>query len=290
MSSALVLGASGYLGRYLVAELASRGFKVRAVVRDQARAEAPGPHGAPALVGLVDEWVIGDIRDLHISSGLTKDIAHVFSALGVTHQKASPWEIDFLGNLAVLCDAEEHGVQTFSYASALGVESGQTMVKRSKFAFEEVLLRSSVRGYISRPSGYFSDLSAIFGMAAKGRVLQIGEGTQKMNPIHGADLAAFMVDHMEGPAAVYQVGGPEIFQAKDIPQLAFEVLGSTPKTHVIPFRVAAGAIKVISRLQPAFKDTGAFILSTMSSDAVGEKTGTRTLGNYFMELKNEEIR
>lgn len=284
MSTALVLGASGYLGRYLVAELAARGYRVRALVRSKERAEAPGPHGAPALAGLVDEWVVGDIRDPQISRGLSEGACHVFSALGVTHQKASPWEIDFLGNLAVLRDAEEQGVETFSYASALGVEEGLTAVKRCKYAFEEVLLRSRVKGYISRPSGYFSDLSAIFGMAQKGRVLQIGEGTHRMNPIHGADLAAFMVDHLEGAPAVYPVGGPEVFYAHEIPELAFEVLGTTPRTHTVPFGVAEGAVKVVSKLKPSFQDTGKFILSTMSKDAVGETTGSRTLREYFLEL------
>ena len=38
----LVAGATGYLGRFVVAELHQRGFKVRAITRSRARAESLG--------------------------------------------------------------------------------------------------------------------------------------------------------------------------------------------------------------------------------------------------------
>ena len=43
----LLLGATGYLGRHLAAELHRRGRRIRAVVRDSRRAESPGAWGAP---------------------------------------------------------------------------------------------------------------------------------------------------------------------------------------------------------------------------------------------------
>ena len=45
----LVAGATGYLGRFIVAELHRRGHRVRAVVRDRDRAVSPGPWEAPGL-------------------------------------------------------------------------------------------------------------------------------------------------------------------------------------------------------------------------------------------------
>lgn len=53
MSTILVAGATGYLGRFIVAELHRRGYQVRALVRDLGRAEAPGIYGSPSLTGLV---------------------------------------------------------------------------------------------------------------------------------------------------------------------------------------------------------------------------------------------
>ncbi|MFC2284463.1 MAG: NmrA family NAD(P)-binding protein, partial [Corynebacterium matruchotii] len=51
MSTILVAGATGYLGRFIVAELHRRGYQVRALVRDLGRAESPGIYGSPSLTG-----------------------------------------------------------------------------------------------------------------------------------------------------------------------------------------------------------------------------------------------
>ena len=52
----LVVGASGYVGRHIVEQAHRRGHRVRAVVRDKARAESAGAWGAPSLADRVDEW------------------------------------------------------------------------------------------------------------------------------------------------------------------------------------------------------------------------------------------
>ena len=50
----LVVGASGYVGRHIVEQAHRRGHRVRAVVRDKARAENAGAWGAPSLADRVD--------------------------------------------------------------------------------------------------------------------------------------------------------------------------------------------------------------------------------------------
>ena len=89
MASVLVAGATGYLGRYVVAELHSRGHLLRAVVRDRDRARREGPWGSPSLDGLVDEWALGSVTDPRFTRDLAADVEHVVSALGVTRQKAT---------------------------------------------------------------------------------------------------------------------------------------------------------------------------------------------------------
>ena len=44
MPTTLVAGATGYLGRYIVAELHHRGHTVRAIVRDRAAAAVKGAY------------------------------------------------------------------------------------------------------------------------------------------------------------------------------------------------------------------------------------------------------
>lgn len=77
----LVAGATGYVGRYLVQALHGAGYQVRALVRSQQVAEAPGAYGAPALSGLVDEWVVRDITADGQAEGLCGGGLTVWSLL-----------------------------------------------------------------------------------------------------------------------------------------------------------------------------------------------------------------
>lgn len=122
MSTILVVGATGYLGRHLVAELHRRGHRVRAVVQDRARAREEGAWGAPALEGAVDEWTVGNVTDEAFVRDLAAGADHVVSALGVTRQKADPWDVDYRANLTLLASALAHGATSFTYLNVLGGE------------------------------------------------------------------------------------------------------------------------------------------------------------------------
>ena len=46
-TTTLVAGSTGYLGRFIVAELHRRGHRVRAITRSRSRAASPGPWERP---------------------------------------------------------------------------------------------------------------------------------------------------------------------------------------------------------------------------------------------------
>ena len=79
-TTTLVAGSTGYLGRFIVAELHRRGHRVRAITRSRSRAASPGPWEAPALDGLVDEWAVGDVTDPAFTADVAKDVDKVISA------------------------------------------------------------------------------------------------------------------------------------------------------------------------------------------------------------------
>lgn len=151
MTTTLVVGATGYLGRHLIAELHRRGHRVRAAVRDRARAQADGPWGAPGLGGLVDEWAVGEITDTGFTQDLTSGTDYVISALGVTRQNADPWEIDNLANLAILNSALAHGVQAFTYINVLNGDRCPTEITRAKSAFAQTLAASNITSQVINP-------------------------------------------------------------------------------------------------------------------------------------------
>lgn len=288
----LVVGASGYLGRHLVSTLHRRGRQVRAVVRDVDRAQAPGAHGAPALDGLVDEWVERDVV-ADPPDGLVRAGETVVSALGVTRQKADPWDVDFAANLALLADAERAPAAEFSFVHVMHAERSRSQLVRAKRAFVSALRRSPVPSATVNPSGYFSDMEEFLTMARRGVGVSLGDGSVRLNPIHGQDLAEFLVDRlgMTGPERperdelghrhrAWDVGGPEIFTLREILQLCFAVSGRAERIVEVPQALLRAGLPL---LRPAARahDLAQFFLDGFSGDGVGERTGTRRLEDHL---------
>lgn len=280
----VVAGATGYVGRHVVDALHASGQHVRALVRSQERAEAPGPFGAPSLRGLVAEWRIVNYSDPTTLRGVCEGADRVVSALGVTRQKADPWDIDFLGNLRLLEDAERHGAASFFYVNVLNADSGTSLTMRSKHAFVQALHRSRVADQIVNPSGYFSDVSDFLLMAKKGLGFTIGDGTMQLNPIHGADLADFIIEHLTGPPGSWNVGGPDTLTYRGLEELAFRVAGR--REHIV--RLGPGVLSPLQwaadRSSPRVSNLTRFFLESLQTDAVGTPTGQRRLESYLTTI------
>jgi len=63
--------------------------------------------------------------------------------------------------------------------------------------FVDELEASGIDHVVLRPTGYFSDMGALLEMARRGRVWLIGSGDNRVNPIHGADLAVACANAIE---------------------------------------------------------------------------------------------
>ncbi|MGO1410742.1 SDR family oxidoreductase [Microbacterium sp. JB110] len=280
----LVAGATGYVGRHVIARLHDEGFIVRAVVRDKARACAPGAYDAPALAALVDEWVIAPEGEVDLGPDVMSGVDHVISALGVTRQKADPWTIDFLLNLRFLELAEQAEVDSFLYVGVMNAASGTSAVSRAKHAFMEALSRSRVVPQIVDPSGYFSDLTEIYDLARRGMAFGLGDGSVRLSPIHGADLADFCVSRLGGSAGSWNVGGPETLTYREIVRIAFEAAGKKPRYTRVPGPFASAAVWTADRISPRAGSLTRFFLDGMQTDSVGDPHGTHTLADYYAAL------
>ncbi len=88
-------------------------------------------------------------------------------------------------------------------------------------AFVDELRASGIDWAVLRPTGYFSDMGEFFEMAKKGRVWLIGSGGNRVNPIHGADLAVACADALEGNDTEIDVGGPQTLTWDEVAAIAF---------------------------------------------------------------------
>lgn len=276
----VVAGATGYAGRFLVRELVSRGHRVRAVVRSRPRAEADGAYGAPALEG-VAEWCEGEVTDPTFAEAVTQGAQRVVSALGVTRQKADPWDVDYRANLQVLAGAERHHVQSFLFVNVLHADAGHSLLLRAKAAFSQVLRRSEVAHQIINPSGYFSDVSELLTMARRG-VIAIPPGEARLAPIHGADLARYCADRLEA-TGTWDVGGPAVFTWRELAELAAAAVGRRCRIVTIPRTALAAGMWCARRVGGRTETWAEFFADGIRQDAIGEPFGEHQLGPYFRE-------
>jgi len=232
----------------------------------------------------VAEWREGAITDPAFVTGLCRGVSRVVSALGVTRQKASPWDVDFLANLSILGDAEREDVRSFLYVNVMHASSGTSLILRSKAAFAAVLERSSVVHQVVNPSGYFSDVGEFLDMARRGVVVLPPDPDISVAPIHGEDLARFCVEKLRDTSGSWDVGGPDVLSYRKIAELAFAALSRRPRTITMPAGLLDGAVWVASRLGERPRDLATFFAEGLTRDAVGERYGTHRLADHFAEL------
>jgi uncharacterized protein YbjT (DUF2867 family) len=280
----VVAGATGYLGRHLVARASDTGYRVRAIVRSRMRAEEPGPFGSPSLAGHVDEWLEGETTDPSFVRGACRGARRVMSALGVTRQKASPWDVDYLANLRLLEDAEREGVGSILYVGVMHASAGRSLIARSKAAFAEVLGRSPLVHQVINPSGYFSDLTDMLRMARIGLAFLPPDPGVRTAPIHAADLARFCVERIGDVSGSWDVGGPDVLTYREIAQLASAALGKRSRAVTIPMGAVRAAVWVATRIGGRPANIAQFLADGLTRDAVGERCGEHHIDAYFHEL------
>lgn len=148
-----VTGASGFVGRHVVRELLARGFSVRALVRDRAKAAQTLParkQGTPI------EIVVGDVlepRDARAACAGADACIHLVGILrehprdGVTFQRA---HVDATRTILAAC--RDAGIGRYLHMSALGVcDDGVCAYQRTKWAAEQLVRDSGLDWTIFRP-------------------------------------------------------------------------------------------------------------------------------------------
>jgi len=283
----LVAGASGYLGRHVVREFAERGYSVRALVRNPEKLASEGENLEPAVADLVDEVHTGDATDLSALKGAAKGVDIVFSCMGLTkpQDNITNEQVDHLGNRALLEDALSNGVKKFIYVSVFNAEKTPDVeVVNAHERFVEDLKSSSMPHTVIRPTGFFSDMGMFFSMARSGHMFLLGEGTNRVNPIHGADLATICVDAAEKDVAEIPVGGPDTYTFNETVTLAFEALGKNPWITHIPMWIGDAALFVTGLVNKPLAGVMSFAIAVSSLDSVAPAKGTRHLKDFYREL------
>lgn len=277
MKKVLVTGATGYLGRYVIKELKKQGYWVRTLARNVKKLDDLKEH--------IDEVFEAEVTKPESLNGICDGIDVVISSIGITRQKdgLTYMDVDYQGNKNLLDQAVENNVSKFIYVSVINAHLMKDLKGiQAKELFVDKLKESGLDYAVIRPTGFFSDMLEFLNMAKKGRVSLFGSGEDKINPIHGADLAEVCVKSMDKQEKEINVGGPETFTFKEIAELAFKVLNKKAKISTLPIWM----IRIILPLIRTFTSSKTygpleFMMSVMTMDVVGELYGKERLEDFY---------
>jgi len=285
MPRVLIVGATGYLGKYLIQECKQQGYWVRALARNVSKL---GP-----VKDCVDDVFVGEATKPETLHGLCDTIDIIISALGVASsagKETTPLDdIDYGGNSSIVKEAIRAKVKKFIYVAFINTSGFEHLeITKIKEKFIKELHQSGLQYCVMRPTAFFSDMSAILDQARKGTVYLLGSGQNRSNPIHGADLAKVCVDAVKSSETELSVGGPEIFSYQEAAELAFRVLEKDPKIKKIPVWPFTVLLKVLRPFLSRRKFTLIqFLLGAFTNDAVVPKYGFRTLEELYRETVSE---
>ncbi|MGE0759410.1 MAG: NAD-dependent epimerase/dehydratase family protein [Pirellulaceae bacterium] len=205
---ALVTGAGGFLGEYLVEQLVARGDSVRGM----------GRHDYPRLRSLGVELVRGDIRDASVVSDACRGmdvVYHVAAVAGIW----GPWEyfhgINTRGTAHVLAACRQHSVRRLVYTSSPSVtfdgedqeDCDETAPYPNRWlchyphtkmlAERDVLAANDQDGLLTcslRPHLIWGPrdqhlIPRLLDRARQGRLMQVGDGTNWMDAVYVENAA-----------------------------------------------------------------------------------------------------
>ncbi|KAF7081350.1 hypothetical protein CFC21_085301 [Triticum aestivum] len=245
---ATVFGATGFLGRYVVQQLAKMGSQVLVPFRG-----CEDSHRHLKLMGDLGQIVPMNYnpRDVNsIKTAVAKSNV-VINLIGreyetrnygfeeVNHQMAE--------QLAMI--SKEHGgIVRFIQVSALGASaSSPSRLLRAKAAGEESVLKEFPEATIMRPATLIGTEDRIlnrWAMYAKnwGFLPLFGGGSTKFQPVYVVDVAAAIVNSLKDDGTsmgkTYELGGPDIYTVHDLAEMMFETIREYPRYVNLPFPIA----------------------------------------------------
>jgi uncharacterized protein YbjT (DUF2867 family) len=270
----LIVGGTGMLGGQVVAELLSRGKRVRALVRptsDATRLERAGV-----------EIARGDMMDpVSLRHAMDGADAVITTAAGYTrHSKGDTDEIDTIGNRNLADAASRSGVRRFVLTSILTCDqTPQVSHFWHKKLAEDRLEELGVPFVSVRPGAFLDLITRMAGdPLAKRRLMWFGSTTIPLSFVLTPDLAGYLADAVDAPGVDGQridIGWDRPVSMQEIAQISSRLLGQQIRVRTIPAGLINAAGAVIGRFNPMVKDMTAMTRWFQTGQYVADTTRQR---------------
>ena len=211
MSTVLVTGGTGTLGREVVRQLADAGHAVRVLSRRPRDGAAPGV-----------EWAVGDLTT---GAGVAEAVRGVAAIVHCASDGRAPAG-DISGTRNLLEAARAAGSPHLVYISIVGIEGVPLRYYRAKLHVERLIEASGEPWTVLRATQFHDLVHTISRLLARLPIVPVPARTS-FQPVDVRDVAARLVELASGPPAgrVADFGGPEVRSTTELVRATIQALG-----------------------------------------------------------------
>lgn len=218
-----VVGGSGFIGRYVVQELAKQGVRLRVVVRDAHRALFLKPLGGLGQIQIV----AGDLRDRAALDAAMRGADGAINLVGILAEGggATFEAVQARGAANVAQAAAAAGVEALVHVSAIGADpDAKSRYARTKGEGEAAVRAAFPKATIIRPSIVFGPEDQFinrFAALSRGLpLLPVVAGDTRFQPVYVVDVARAIAAAITDPARfggrTFELGGPKTYKFRDL--------------------------------------------------------------------------
>nr|WP_298794467.1 complex I NDUFA9 subunit family protein [uncultured Acetobacter sp.] len=251
---ATVFGGGGFVGRYVVQNLAEAGYTVRIACRRPDKAAALRVLGNVGQIAPFYASVLDDASVACVVKGASV-VINLAAVLGNTSaQGLEAVNVQGAGRVAHL--SAQAGVPAFVQMSALGAShSAPSAYGRSRAAGEDAVRAVMPQASIVRPSVIFGPEDHFFNMFAMLArylpVLPVYGANARLQPVYVGDVAQVVARLAEDASLAgkeWELGGPDILTMKQIYQWVLRTTQRSRMLCVVPPVLARLQASIFERL------------------------------------------
>jgi NADH dehydrogenase len=284
MTTVVVFGGAGFLGRRLVHRLTAEGMAARVAVRhpDPARIEL-------RAIGLDRVAVVpADVRDQgSVAATIAGADAVVDTVSAYVEKGGVTFEaVHVTGAETVAREAVAAGAARFVLVSGIGADpdSGSPYI-RARGRGELMVRQAFPEATIVRPGAMFGPGDALFGTLAElARWLPalplIGGGATRLQPVFVEDVAEAVANILTDPGTAgqtYELAGPGVYTLRELVSMTLRLMGKRRLLLSIPFAVAEIQARLFELLPNPPLTTGQVDLLKADNVASGALPGLQDL-------------
>jgi len=240
--SLLVIGGTGTLGRQIVLQALTKGYKVRCVVRNFRRANFLKEWGAELVYG-----------DLSIPETIPPCLQGITAVIDASTSRPSDVDslkiVDWDGKVALIEAAKAANIQRFVFCSTQNLEQfSKIPLMEMKQGIEIKLKQSTIPYTIFRLSGFYQGLIEQYAIPILENLpIWVTNENTCVSYMDTQDIAKFCLRSLQLPETsnkTFFLGGPKGWVSSEIIGLCEQLAGQTAKVNEIPVFL----LKIVSRV------------------------------------------